>query len=157
MLLAKVEQYAAAARQFSQARGEGTDAYDTGFNLALAHFKSGNNAGAVAAGDELIARGLAKTELYSLMAKAYEAAGKTKEAYESLRAATRLDPRDETPYLDLIALCAEHENYDLGLEIADVGLRSMPRPTGCAWIAASCWRYWGAWTRRKGSSREPLR
>ena len=34
-----------------------------------------------------------------------------------------MDPRDETPYLDLIALCAEHENYDLGLEIADVGLR----------------------------------
>jgi len=27
------------------------------------------------------------------------------------------------PNLDLIALCAEHENYDLGLEMADVGLR----------------------------------
>jgi tetratricopeptide (TPR) repeat protein len=77
----------------------------------------------VAAGDELIARGLAKAELYSVMATAYEAEGKTKEAYESLRAATRLEPRDETAYLDLIALCAEHENYDLGLEIADVGLR----------------------------------
>ena len=123
VLLAKAEQYAAAARQFSEATGEGTDAYDTGFNLALAHFKSGNAAAAVAAGDELIARGLAKTELYSVMAKAYEATGKTREAYESLRAATRLDPRDEAPYLDLIALCAEHENYDLGLEIADVGLR----------------------------------
>ena len=123
VLLAKVEQYAAAARQFSQATGEGTDAYDTGFNLVLAHFKSGNNAAAVAAGDDVIARGLAKTELYSVMAKAYEAMGKTREAYESLRAATRLDPRDETPYLDLIALCAEHENYDLGLEIAGVGLR----------------------------------
>jgi tetratricopeptide (TPR) repeat protein len=123
VLLAKVEEYAAAARQFSLAKGEGTDAYDTGFNLALAQFKAGNNAGAVAAGDELIARGLAKVELYSLMAKAYEAAGKTKEAYESLRAATRLDPHDETPYLDLIALCAEHENYGLGLEIAEVGLR----------------------------------
>jgi tetratricopeptide (TPR) repeat protein len=123
VLLAKLEQYAAAAQQFSQAKGEGTDAYDTGFNLALAHFKAGNSTGAVAAGNELVARGLAKTELYTLMAKAYEATGKTKEAYESLRAATRLDPRDETPYLDLIALCTEHENYDLGLEIADVGLR----------------------------------
>jgi tetratricopeptide (TPR) repeat protein len=122
VLLAKVEQYAAAAQQFSQAKGGGADAYDIGFNLALAHFKAGNNASAVMAANELVARGLVKTELYTLMAKAYEAAGKTKEAYESLRAATLLDPRDETPYLDLIALCAEHENYDLGLEIADVGL-----------------------------------
>ena len=31
----------------------------------------------------------------------------------------------------------------------------MPRLTGCAWIAASCWRSWDGWTRRKGSSREP--
>lgn len=123
VLLAKVEQYAAAARQFSQAKGEGTDPYDAGFNLALAQFKAGNGAAAVEAGRELIAGGLATTELYSVVAKAYEAAGKTKEAYESLRAATQLDPRDETPYLDLIALCAEHENYDLGLEIADVGLK----------------------------------
>jgi tetratricopeptide (TPR) repeat protein len=78
---------------------------------------------ALEAGSEMIGRGLATTELYSLLAKAYEAAGKTREAYEALRAATQRDPRDETPYLDLIALCAEHKNYDLGLEIADVGLR----------------------------------
>ena len=102
MLLAKVEQYAAAARQFSQAKGEGTDAYDTGFNLALAQFKAGNNAGAVAAGDELIARGLAKVELYSLMAKAYEAAGKTKEAYEVVARSDAVGParRNSVPRSD---------------------------------------------------------
>src|SRR5206468_4985021 len=115
--------YAAAVAQFSQATGDGTDAYDTGFNLALAQFKAGNFTGAAEAGSALIARGAATTEVYSLLAKVYEAGGKTKEAYESLRAATKLDPRDETPYLDLIALCAGHENYELALEIADVGLR----------------------------------
>src|SRR5205814_867810 len=94
-----------------------------GFNLALARFKAGSNATAVEVARGLIARGLSTTELYGVLAKAYEAAGKTKEAYDSLRAATQLDPRDEAPYLDLIALCAEHENYALGLEIADVGLR----------------------------------
>lgn len=123
VLLAKVERYAPAAGEFSLAMGAGSDAYETAFNLALAQFKAGNRTAALEAGSELISRGLATTELYSLLAKVYEAAGRTKEAYESLRAATQLDPRDETPYLDLVALCAEHENYELGLEIADIGLK----------------------------------
>lgn len=123
VLLAKLEQYAEAASQFTFANAEGADPYDAGFNLTLAQFKAGNHKAAIDAATDLIARGLARTELYTLLAKAYEARGNTKEAYDSLRAATRLDPRDEGPYLDLIALCAEHENYGLGLEIADVGLR----------------------------------
>jgi tetratricopeptide (TPR) repeat protein len=126
LLLAKLDRYADAAAQFSLSKGEGADPYEVGFNLTLARFKAGNQAAAVQAANELIARGLATTELYSLLAKAYEAAGNTQEAYDALRAATRLDPRDETSYLDLIALCAEHENYGLGLEIADVGLRVNP-------------------------------
>ena len=126
VLLARLEQYPRAAAEFSLAVGEGTDPYDTGFNLALAWFKAGNSTAAIAAGSDLVRRGLATTELYSLLAKAYEAGGNTKDAYESLRAATRIDPRDETPYLDLIALCAEHDNFDLALEIADIGLRADP-------------------------------
>lgn len=126
VLFAKAERYPDAAHHFSLARGEGTDTYESGYNLTLAYFKAGNHDAAIQAGMELVTGGLAKTELYGIIAKAYEAGGRTKEAYDALRAATLLDPRDETPYLDLIALCAEHENYDLGLEIADVGLRVNP-------------------------------
>jgi superkiller protein 3 len=125
-LLAKAERYPEAASHFSLAKGEGVDPYDAGYNLALAHFKAGNYPSAIEAAKTLTQRGLAKTELYGLLAKAYEASGNTKDAYDSLRAATQLDPRDEGPYLDLVALCAEHENYDLALEIAGIGLRVNP-------------------------------
>jgi len=62
----------------------------------------------------------------NLIAQAHEKAGRTKEAYESLRKATEINPRDEVNYLDLIGLCLEHQNYDLGIEIADVGLKLIP-------------------------------
>jgi tetratricopeptide (TPR) repeat protein len=122
LLLAELQRYAAAARQFTLSAG-GAAPYSVGFNLTLAYLNAKNYPAAIEAGQGLVDRGIVAAELLSVLAKAYEAAGKTKEAYESLRRATQLDPHDETPYLDLIALCAEHENYSLGLEIADVGLR----------------------------------
>ena len=71
--------------------------------------------------------GLAKAEIYNLLAEAYENKGQTAAAYEALRTATRLEPKDEVNYLDLIALCIEHKNYDLALEIADIGVSRLPQ------------------------------
>jgi len=60
------------------------------------------------------------------LSQAYEHAGRTKDAYEALRAGTEAAPADESNYLELIALCLNHQNYDLGLEIADIALRRIP-------------------------------
>ena len=54
-------------------------------------------------------------------------AGRIKEAYDALRAATRLEPTAPRHYIDLATICLDHENYDLGLEIVEIGLRSLPR------------------------------
>src|SRR5262249_9777927 len=107
LLLAKQAQYEAAARQFELAKQGGADSYDSGFNLALAYFNARNYASAVNVAGAL-AEARPTVELYSLLAKAHEASGKTKEAYDALRAAVRLNPRDETAYLDLVALCVGH-------------------------------------------------
>jgi tetratricopeptide (TPR) repeat protein len=129
VMLARLEKYAAAARRFELARQGGPDpyqAYQIGYNLMLVLIRNRDYAAAIRAGEETLAAGHRKAEIYNLLAQAYERNGQTKQAYDALRAATEIDPQDESNYLDLIALCLRHENYDLGLEIADVGARRVP-------------------------------
>jgi len=126
-MLAKLERYSAAAHQFELAQTGYPNPYDAGFNLMLAYVKSVQHAKAVLIGEELLAKGHRKVELYNLLAQAYEGAGKTAAAYGALRTATTIDPSDPANYLDLIALCLTHQNYDLALEIADISISRLPK------------------------------
>jgi tetratricopeptide (TPR) repeat protein len=125
-LLAALQIYKAAARQFELALPNYPDRYSAGYNLVLAKIKSEDYPDAIESGQKLIAAGYRKAELYNLLAEAYEKTGNTQEAYNSLRTATRVEPSDETNYIDLITLCIDHKNYDLGAEIAGVGLSKLP-------------------------------
>ena len=126
-LLAKLERYSSAARQFELAQNGYPNPYDAGFNLMLAYLKSGRHGDAVRTGEKLAAKGNRKAELYNLLAQAYEGAGKTAEAYGALRTATTIDSADPSNYLDLIALCLTHQNYDLALEIGDISISRLPK------------------------------
>jgi tetratricopeptide (TPR) repeat protein len=125
-LLANLGQYRAAAREFQRSRGEGVDAYDAGYNLTLAYVKAGDAAAAERTGEDLIAQGYKRAELYNLLARAYESEGKIKNAYDALRTATVIDPADPANYVELTALCLKHNNFDLALEIVDIGLQRAP-------------------------------
>ena len=72
------------------------------------------------------AGGRAPAELHNLVSRAYLEAGKVQEAYDALRQATRLEPGAAENYIDLASICVEHDNFDLGLEIVDIGLRQLP-------------------------------
>jgi tetratricopeptide (TPR) repeat protein len=126
VLLARLEKYEAAARRFDLARQGFPDPYQAQYNLTLVLIRNRDYAAAARAGEEALAAGYRKAEIYNLLAQAYEQNGQTKQAYDALRAATEIDPQDETNYLDLIALCLKHDNYDLSLEIADIGARRVP-------------------------------
>jgi predicted Zn-dependent protease len=126
LMLARMEKYGPAAREF-QLAATGPDAYLAGYNLALALLKAKEYEAAVKASAHLMTRGFATAELYNVQAHAYEKSGRTKEAFEALRTAMQIDPGDETNYLDLIAVCLDHKNLDLALEIAKVGLKRLPR------------------------------
>jgi tetratricopeptide (TPR) repeat protein len=126
-LLASLKAYELAARQFELALPNYPDRYSAGFNLVLARVKAHKYPQAIHEGEALISSGYRKAELYNLLAEAYEGSGNTKQAYDSLRTATQLDPLDETNYLDLITLCLDHKNYDLASEIARIGLEKIPR------------------------------
>ena len=126
LLLAGAERFEAAARQFEQASGGEVDPYGVGFNLVLAYGKAGQHGKAVQAGERLRAAGLVTAELLNVLSESYEATGETKQAYDSLREATDLAPREESNYVDLIALCLGHDNFDLGVEIADIAAQRLP-------------------------------
>jgi predicted Zn-dependent protease len=126
VMLARLEKYEAAARRFELARQGYPDPYQAGYNLMLMLVKNENPAAAIRTGEEMLASGHRKAEVYNLLAQAYERGGSTKQAYDALRMAAELEPKDEANYLDLIALCLKHENFDHGLEIADIGARLIP-------------------------------
>jgi Flp pilus assembly protein TadD len=126
LMLADMARYPAAAREFELAGGGKAAPYEVGFNLVLAYVKSGQHEKAVCAGEELLETAHQAAELHNLLSQAYEGSGDTKRAYDALRTATGLAPSDESNYVDLIALCLDHENFDLGVEIADISVQRVP-------------------------------
>ncbi|HEU0005922.1 MAG TPA: tetratricopeptide repeat protein, partial [Terriglobia bacterium] len=127
LMLARLAKYEDAARQFELAKPGYSDAYAVSFNLTLAYLKNLDYPAAIRTAQESIAKGNQKTELYNLLSQAYEGSGQTLEAYEALRTAAKLDPQDENNYLDLAALCVDHANYDLAMEIVNIGVGNLPQ------------------------------
>jgi predicted Zn-dependent protease len=118
--------HADAARYFAAARKGYSDRYAAGYNQALMLIEASDDEGAIRAGRELIAEGRAPGELYNLLARAYVRSGRVQEAYDALRQATRLEPDAPDNYVDLVMICVEHDNFDLGLEIVGIGLGRLP-------------------------------
>jgi len=119
--------YADAARAFGVARASYKDAYAAGYDQALMLVQAGDHDAAIRVSQEMIAAGTAPAELYNLASRALVGAGRIQEAYDALRQATRLAPQAAENYLDLAAICVDHGNFDLGLEIVDIGLGQLPR------------------------------
>ena len=116
----------AAAGAAADAAAGSPKAYDAGYNQTLMLIEAGDAAAAIRVAEEMFAQGAKAAELHNLAARAYAKAGRIKEAYDALREASRLEPAVAEHYIDLAMLCLEHENYDLGLEIVDVGLKHRP-------------------------------
>ena len=88
--------------------------------------EAGEHQAAIGVAQELLAQGHTLAELHNLLSRAQLGAGRIQEAYDALRTAARLEPKAEDNYLHLATICIEHENFDLGLEIVEIGLRNRP-------------------------------
>ncbi|MCI0391426.1 MAG: tetratricopeptide repeat protein [Acidobacteria bacterium] len=127
VIFVRLEKYERAAGQFELARKGYPDPYEVTFNLTLAYIKSRNYTTAIRTAQGFISQGNKRADFYNLLAQAHEGNGQTVEAYNALRTATQLDPKDENNYLDLATLCVDHANYDLGLEIVGIGINNIPQ------------------------------
>ncbi len=126
-LLVDEKAYAAAAREFGMARRTYKDPYTAGYDETLAYVNAGDYPSAIQTANELLNEGYRTAELANVAATAYLKSGQTKEAYNALRVATELDPKGEDSYVDLCSICLDNDNYDLGLEIANIGLSHLPK------------------------------
>ena len=125
-MLVEEKAYAEAATQFGLARLSYKDPYLAGYNQTLAYLNAGDFAAAIRISNELLNQGHETAELANVAATAYLKNGQPQEAYNALRIATRLDPRNEDSYVDLCAICLDFESFDAGLGIANIGLSHLP-------------------------------
>ncbi len=123
--LAALEKYADAAVRFRSLLERYPDSYNIAYNLGLCEFLAGDRDTAATTLERLLAKKPA-AEIENLLAQVYEAQGRTQLAVDALRRAISMEPRDETNYLDLAALCTDHNSYPLGIEIIEAGLAVMP-------------------------------
>jgi tetratricopeptide (TPR) repeat protein len=124
--LGRAKAYPDAARLFASARRSYKDPYAAGYNQTLMLVEAGDGEAALSVFRDLLAEGNPPAELWNLASRAYLTAGRVQEAYDALRKATRLEPKAPENYIDLASICIEHDNFDLGLEIVDIGLGQIP-------------------------------
>jgi len=125
-MLVQHQAYRAAAAEFGKARQSYRDPYMAGYNQTLAYFKAGDYPAAINTANELLNQGYRTAELANLAGESYLKNNQPKEAYNALRLATGLDPKNQDSYVDLCTIALDANNYDLGIQIADVGLSHLP-------------------------------
>jgi tetratricopeptide (TPR) repeat protein len=127
LALAQHDLYGEAMPYFELVRQSYPDSYDVSFNLANCYVEAKQYPQAIAVLSALKERGHKTAELDNLLGEAYEGNQQINEAIGALREATALAPEEEDNYLDLAVLCIDHDAYDLGLEILNVGLHYRPQ------------------------------
>jgi tetratricopeptide (TPR) repeat protein len=126
LMLARSGAYADAAELFATARNNYADPYVAGYNQLLMLIRAERYTEGIELFNQLVKDGYERADLYNLVSEAYLKHGDLKQAYDSLRTATKLNPTAEDNYVDLAALCLDDEAYDLGLEVLDVGIHYVP-------------------------------
>jgi len=125
-MLVRHRSFAAAADEFGKARPFYRDPYAAGYNQTLAYYNAGNFTAATNTANDLLNQGHRTAELADLAGEAYLKNHQTQEAYNAFRLATGIDPQNENGYVDLCSLSLDLEKFDLGIEIADLGLKHLP-------------------------------
>jgi tetratricopeptide (TPR) repeat protein len=126
VLYAKSKSFAAAARCFHRAQRRYNNPCTAGYDEALMDLRGEIYQGAIDTVERVLAGCQSKGELLNIEAAAYRKLNRVSEAYNALKKAAQLSPYDEQNYIDLADLCLDYNNYDLGAEILDVGLKSIP-------------------------------
>ena len=111
------------------ARGGVSNQFAAEFNLALCYVATRQNAQAIPILIEL--RGTRENaQVENLLAQAYIGTGNSKAALDAVKRAVALTPENEKLYTFVADACTENQNYDLGLEVVDLGLQHLPDSAG---------------------------
>ena len=109
------------------AQGRVSEGYAADFNLALCYVATGRQKPAIQVLNTLTSSGHPTAAVYNLLAQAYIADNQPDKAFDALQQAAALTPQDEKLYLFITDACMDHKSYALGVRVADLGLRNVPR------------------------------
>ena len=108
------------------AQGRVSNPYAADFNLALCYVATRQSARAIPILARL--RGTHENvQVENLLAQAYVGSGNSKEALAAVRRGAALRPGDERLYLFVADACTENKNYELGLDVVDLGIENLPK------------------------------
>ncbi|MGC1646731.1 MAG: tetratricopeptide repeat protein [Candidatus Sulfotelmatobacter sp.] len=109
------------------ARGGGIDTYALEFNLGLCYVGTGEYDKAISILQELRRRGHETANVDNLLAQAYVGKGQRSEALTALQRAAAISPQDEKLFAFVADACADNQEFELGLKVVELGLRSLPQ------------------------------
>jgi predicted Zn-dependent protease len=109
------------------ARGGGIDTYALEFNLGLCYVGTGEYDKAISILLELRRRGHETANVDNLLAQAYVGKGQRSEALTALQRAAAISPQDEKLFAFVADACADNQEFELGLKVVELGLRSLPQ------------------------------
>src|SRR5437868_8682430 len=107
------------------AQGRVRDAYAASFNLALSYVGTAQYKQAIKVLNEIRSHGKTTAEVESLLAQASIGEGDQQQALAAAESAAHLAPKNEKLYLLTTDACMENGDFDLGLKIAELGLREL--------------------------------
>ncbi|MGB6877453.1 MAG: tetratricopeptide repeat protein [Candidatus Acidiferrales bacterium] len=109
------------------ARGRVADEYAANFDLALCYVATNQYEDAVGILASLRNGGHATADVNNLLAQTYIGVAQPQKALATFQQAVQQTPLDEKLYLLMADACMDHESYDLGTEILNIGLQHLPR------------------------------
>ena len=109
------------------ARESAINTYAIEFNLGLCYVGMSEFDEAIPILDELRRRGHETADVDNLLAQAYVGKGQRSEALTALQRAAAISPQNEKLFTFVADACADHQDFELGLKVVDVGLRSLPQ------------------------------
>ena len=125
--LSQQGRFSEAIPYFLGAKGHVLDEYAENFNLALCYVGTNEFNQAIQLLTALKISGHATAAVNNLLAQAYIGAGQDKEAFSAFQQAVKQTPRDEQLYLFVADACMDHQSYDLGLHVLNIGLQHLPQ------------------------------
>jgi tetratricopeptide (TPR) repeat protein len=112
---------------FLAVRGQVRDAYAASFNLALCYVATGQYQLAIALLNELRSTGLSNANVENLLTQSLLGNRQPEEAFAAFERASRLAPENEKLYLYVVESCMNNGYFDMGLKVAELGLKRLPR------------------------------
>jgi tetratricopeptide (TPR) repeat protein len=125
-LLGQAGLSAEAVQEFNKLPPDYPDSYRRNYGLALAYFGAQNYQQCVETLKPLLASGINRPEIYSLLGVAEEKSGHTQQAYDTFRQGILQNAANPQNYLNLATLSSQHDNFEVAAQVLTEGLARNP-------------------------------